>query len=259
MAMTRKSSHRKYLAIVVGCVLLMLPVTAHADVAAIIQLLTTITNTLKGDIAQVLSGIQKVNSERQSLQQQVVWPLTAINQAKASVLQVRSQFSSLAGRVHSIAVSSATLANPQQLEAMLRSNQSASVGGIQPAYLKIYGAVPPATGAGASDRNLMDMDDAMAAGSLKTAAISGQASEQMLGVADSLEQQAAQTAAGAAPLLTAQAQVANLQNQAYLQKMLAAELRQEATRLAHDNAMLKSGAAANRNLRNNMQQILSRP
>jgi tRNA A37 threonylcarbamoyltransferase TsaD len=81
----------------------------------------------------------------------------------------------------------------------------------------------------------------------------------MLGVADSLEQQAGQTAPGAAPLLTAQAQVANLQNQAYLQKMLAAELRQEATRLAHDNAMLKSGAAANRNLRNNMQQILSRP
>ncbi len=238
---------------------LMLPMAAHAGVADIIQLLVTITNTLKGDIGQVLGGIQKVNSARQSLQQQVVWPLTAINQAKNSVLQVRSQFSGLANQVHAIEVSSATLANPQQLEAVLRTNQAANAGSIQPAYLKIYGAVPSVTEAAAADRNLMDIDDAMAAGSLKTAAISGQASEQMLGVADSLERQSALTSPGAAPLLTAQAQVANLQNQAFLQKMLAAELRQEAARLAHDNATLKSGAVANRNLRNNMQQILSRP
>jgi hypothetical protein len=256
--MTPKSSRRKYLAIALACVLL-LPLTARADVAQIIQLLVTITNTLKGEIGQVLSGIQKVNSERQSLQQELVWPLTAINQAKASVLQVRSRFSSLASQIHSIEVSSATLANPQQLELTLRSSQNGSVGGIQLAYLKIYGAVPSETEAVANDRNLMDIDDAMAAGSLKTATISGRVSEQMLSVADSIEQQASQTSPGAAPLLTVQAQVANLQNQAFLQKMLAAELRQEATRLAHDNSMLKSGAEADRNLRNNMQQILSRP
>jgi len=238
---------------------LMLPMAASAGVADIIQLLVTITNTLKGDIGQVLGGIQKVNSARQNLQQQVVWPITAINQAKGSVLQVRSQFTGLANQVHAIEVSSATLANPQQLEALLRSNQAGNVGGIQPAYLKIYGAVPSVNEAAIADRNLMDVDDAMAAGSMKTAAISGQASEQMLGVADSLERQAALTSPGAAPLLTAQAQVANLQNQAFLQKMLAAELRQEATRLAHDNAAIKSGAEANRNLRNSMQQILSRP
>src|SRR5579859_7399139 len=238
---------------------LMLPMAASAGVADIIQLLVTITNTLKGDIGQVLGGIQKVNSARQNLQQQVVWPITAINQAKGSVLQVRSQFTGLANQVHAIEVSSATLANPQQLEALLRSNQAGNVVGIQPAYLKIYGAVPSVNEAAIADRNLMDVDDAMAAGSMKTAAISGQASEQMLGVADSLERQAALTSPGAAPLLTAQAQVANLQNQAFLQKMLAAELRQEATRLAHDNAAIKSGAEANRNLRNSMQQILSRP
>ncbi len=257
--MTTKFSGKRR---VVGLLVLfvcMLPMAAHAGVGDIIQLLVTITNTLKGDIGQVLSAIQQVNSARQSLQQQVVWPITAINQAKGSVLQVRSQFSGLANQVHAIEVSSATLANPQQLEAVLRSNQAANVGSIQPAYLKIYGAVPSVTEAAAADRNLVDVDDAMAAGSLKTAAISGQASEQMLSVADSLEQQSALTSPGAAPLLTAQAQVANLQNQAFLQKMLAAELRQEAARLAHDNATIKSGAEANRNLRNNMQQILSRP
>ena len=242
-----------------GGFLLLGQMTAHAGVADIIQLLTNITNTLKGEIGQVLGEIQKVNSARQNLQQQVVWPVTAINQAKNSVLQVRSQFTSLANQVHAIEVSSATLVNPQELEALLRHSQASNIGGIQPAYLKIYGAVPSATEAPANDRNIMDVDDAMAAGSLKTAAISGQASEQMLGVADSLERQSAVTSPGAAPLLTAQAQVANLQNQAYLQKMLAAELRQEATRLAHDNAAIKSEADANRDLRNNMQQILIRP
>src|SRR5579859_306898 len=134
---------------------LMLPMAASAGVADIIQLLVTITNTLKGDIGQVLGGIQKVNSARHNLQQQVVWPITAINQAKGSVLQVRSQFTGLANQVHAIEVSSATLANPQQLEALLRSNQAGNVGGIQPAYLKIYGAVPSVNEAAIADRNLM--------------------------------------------------------------------------------------------------------
>jgi len=53
----------------------MLPVTAHAGVGDIIQWLTTITDTLKGDIGQVLSGIQKVGSLKQNLQQQITTSL----------------------------------------------------------------------------------------------------------------------------------------------------------------------------------------
>ena len=257
--MMKRNSTKMRLAIVLCALLVVAPISAHAGVGDIIQLLTTITNTLKGEIGKVLGSIRQVNNARQNLQQQVVWPVTAINQAKGSVLQVRSQITGLANQVHAIEVSSATLTNPQQLEAVLRNAQTVNLGGIQPAYLKIYGAVPSVTGAGSRDRNLIDIDDAMAAGSLKTASISSQATEQMLGVADSLEQQSAVTSPGSAPLLTAQAQVANLQNQAFLQKMLAAELRQEAARLAHDNATLKSSAEANRNLRDNMQQILRRP
>ncbi len=51
--------------------------------------------------------------------------------------------------------------------------------------------------------------------------------------------QVATTTPGSNPYLTAQAQVSNLRCQAYLQKMLAAQLRQEAGRIAHDNALLK--------------------
>jgi hypothetical protein len=249
---------KKFIACLVVLVVLMLPVTAHADVAQIIQLLVTITDTLKGDIGQVLGGIQKVGNLRQNLQQQVAWPLSAINQAKSFVSRMRSQYTSLVGQIHSLEVASATLVNPRQLESLVRGRSTTNMGQIQPAFLKVYGAAPSATDANDTQRNLMDIDDAMAIGTLKATMISDQASEQMLGVADTIEQQSAGTAPGAAPMLTAQAQVANLQSQAFLQHMLAAELRQEATRLAHDNALVKENATSNRILRDHMRQILGR-
>jgi hypothetical protein len=246
------------LACVLVCVILLLPVAAHAGVGDIIQLLVTITDTLKNGVGQVLGGIQRVNTLRQNLQQQVAWPITAINQAKSEVAQVRSQFTSLAHQVRQIEVSSATLADPKQLERTLRGRGQVGLGQVQPAFVKVFGVVPSATNATPNDRNLVDADDAMASGSLKTAVLADTATEQMLNVADSLEKQAASTAPGAAPFVTGEAQVANLESQAYLQRLLAAELREEATRLAHANALVKRSAEANRLLRDHMSQILSR-
>lgn len=256
--MKKKIWTRKFAAFLVLLAVLMLPVAARAGVGDIIQLLVTITNTLKGEIGQVLSGIQKVGDLKQHLQERIAWPVSAIDQAKSFVSQARSQYTGLAGQIHSLEVSSATLVDPKQLESLMRGRNASIMGQIQPAFLKVYGATPSASDANDAQRNLMDVDDAMAMGTLKAAMASDQASEQMLGVADSLEQQSAGTAPGAAPLLTAQAQVANLQNQAFQQQMLAAELRQEATRLAHDNALVKQSAAANKILRDHMRQALGR-
>ena len=60
-------------------------------------------------------------------------------------------------------------------------------------------------------------------------------------------------------MLSTQAQVANLETQAYLAKVLASELRQEAAKLAHQNTLLKQSATSTRNLQNQMQQVLSHP
>ena len=239
-------------------VMLLLPMAANAGVADIITLLTTITSTLRNGIGQVLSGIQTINTTARNFEQQVVWPVTLINQTRAEVAQVRSQFTSLAGQIQSIPTNSASLVNPKQLEALLRSRQSGNLGQISASYTQVYQVLPQANQATATQRNLMDVDDALALGALKTATTSDQASQQMLNVADGLEQQAALSAPGSASILTAQAQAANLQSQAMLQRMLAAELRQEAARLAHANALRKQSAEANRTLRNNLQQILSR-
>jgi hypothetical protein len=250
---------RKRFALYLAAAFLLAPVAARADVTQIILLLRTITTTLQNEVGQVLSGIQSINTTVRNFEQQVVWPVAVMNQARASVQQVRVQFTSLAAQVQSIPANSATLVNPSRLETLLRSRQSGNVVQINAAYAQVYQALPLTNQATVSQRNLIDADDALALGALKTATVSDQASEQMLTVADGLEQQAATAAPGSAAILTTQAQVANLENQAMLQRMLAAELREEATRLAHTNALRKQGADATRDLRNNLQQILSRP
>jgi hypothetical protein len=248
----------KTMALCLVVLVMLMPLAANAGVQDIISLLSTITSTLQNGVGSVLSGIQSINTTVRNFEQQVVWPLTLINQTRAEISQVRAQFTSLAGQIQSIPTNSATLVNPSQLEQLLRSQRVGNLGQISASYVQVYQSLPQANQATVTQRNLMDVDDAFALGALKTATASDQASQQMLNVADGLEQQAEVSAPGSASILTAQAQAANLQNQAMLQKLLAAELRQEAARLAHANALRKQSADANRDLRNNMLQILSR-
>jgi hypothetical protein len=249
---------RKTMALCLVVLVVLMPIAANAGVQDIISLLTTITSTLENGVGSVLSGIQSINTTVRNFEQQVVWPLTLINQTRAEISQVRAQFTGLAGQIQSIPTNSATLVNPSQLEQLLRSQRAGNPGQISASYMQVYQSLPQANQATVTQRNLMDVDDAFALGALKTATASDQASQEMLNVADGLEQQAAVSAPGSASILTAQAQAASLQNQAMLQKLLAAELRQEAARLAHANALRKQSADANRDLRNNMLQILSR-
>ena len=231
---------------------------ARAGVEDIISLLTTITSTIQNGIGVALSGIQAIQTTERQLQQDVLWPVSVINQTKASVSQVRAQFGSLAQQIQSLPTSSATLANPKQLETLLRGQQTSGLGQIGGAFVNVYQPVPQTNTASPATRNVMDADDAFTSDALKQAVISDQASQQMLGVADSLEQQTAAAAPGSAPILSGQALVANLQGQAFMQRMLAAELREEAARLAHANMVVKDSSAATKNLTNGMQQVLTK-
>src|SRR5215470_17362541 len=101
---------------------------ARAGVADILTLLNTITSTIRNGIGVALNGIQTIQNAERQLQQQVLWPVTVINQTKASVSQVRAQFTGLAQQVHSLATNSATLANPKQLELLLRGQRTSNLG-----------------------------------------------------------------------------------------------------------------------------------
>lgn len=257
--MIKSFKNRKILALVLAASLTLIPVTARAGVADIITFLNTITNTLKDGVGQVLNGIESIHTRIRDFQQRVLWPLTLIDQTKRLIGQMRVQLGGLAGQIHSIETNSATLVNPSQLESLLRSRNAGAINQVQITFNRLYNTIPGANDAREPDRNVMDAADAVAVGSLKTAIVSDQASEQLLKVADGLEQQTVTAAPGSSPLLTVQAQVASLQSQAMLQRMLAAQLRQEATSLAQGNVFRKRSAAAVRNLHDQMDQILTRP
>ena len=240
--------------------LTLLPATARAaGIGDILTLFQTITSTIQGAIGGALSGIQTLNSTINNFRQQIIWPVTAINQAKASVTSTITKYRGLMSQIEGIKNNSATLANPSQLEAVFRGGQTGSIAQLPLLYTNVYASVPPPSDALPVHRNMIDMDDALAMGALKTTVLSDQTTQKMLTLADQLEQQSATAAPGSGPMLSAQGQLADLETQAYMLKMLAAELRQEAAKVAHQNTLLKQSAAATRDLQNQVQRILSHP
>src|SRR5271157_4654028 len=74
--------------------------------------------------------------------------------------------------------------------------------------------------------------------------------------ADAIENSASQAAPGSAPFLTATAITSGIHAQALTQKLLAAELRQEAARIAHRNTLRKENATNTTQLRGVLVNLL---
>ena len=250
---------KRLLAVFIVAVVLSPTALRAQGIGDILLLLHTITSTLQGPIGDALSEMRKVSAAVNNFRQQIIWPLALINQTRSFVSATRAHYTGLMSQIEGLKNNSATLALPMQLESMFRGAQSGSIGQIPSLYTQVYQPVALAGIAQPGQRNLMDIDDAMAMDSLKTSMVSDQTTQGMLTLADSLEQQAMTSAPGSASMVTAQARVADLVTQAQLAKMLAAQLRQEATKLAHQNATLKHSATTTQNLFNQIQQVLAHP
>jgi hypothetical protein len=250
---------KRLLAIPIVAVVLA-PTAVRADgIGDILSLFHTITSTLQGPIGGALSEMRKVTAAVNNFRQEIIWPLAVINQARGFISATRARYTGLMSQIEGIKNNSATLALPTQLESMFRGAQSGSIGQIPSLYTQVYQPVALSGIAQPVQRNLMDIDDAMSMDSLKTAMVSDQTTQGMLTLADSLEQQAMTAAPGSASMVTAQARIADLETQAQFAKMLAAQLRQEATKLAHQNALLKQRSVATQSLQNQIQQVLAHP
>ena len=236
-------------------VALALPSRAHAG---IFDIFDEIFGTIQNDMGSALSEINQMTHQLQQLYQQTLWPLALLNQARGFVSNSITSYRSYMTQVFSLKSSSATLASPQQLEAILHSRQAAQIPALQTSFLTNYGAVAPVNTASPQDRVMMDIDDALGQETLKTTLISDQGQDVILATANQMENQAAVSTPGSTPLITAQAQVANLRCQAFTQKMLAAELRLEAGRIAHDNVLTKRKASAAGAINNLVTGTLSR-
>jgi hypothetical protein len=235
--------------------MLSMPTEAHAGIFGVFD---AIFSLISGPIGSSLKVMSQITQEAQKLYQQTVWPLAAINQARGFVSTSISGYRTGMTNIFYTPFGSATLQAPQQLETILHSRDSSQIAALQSSFHTNFGAVPAATAAHPQDRTMMDMDDALGQENLKATIVADQGQDAVLQTADQIENEVALSTPGSTPFLTAQAQVANLRCQAFMQKMLAAELRQEAGRIAHDNVLMKRRTQSVGSISNTIRTALTR-
>jgi hypothetical protein len=220
--------------------------------------LSTISNLLKGVVAQPLAQIQQMRQQALSFEQQVVYPVAAINQARGMAVQFQSQFAQM-GQLSQVSVMSATLPNPQQLEQTILSRSIGTIPNISANYTAVYGPVMSSTNASQPIRNVVDATDAEAQAAMKKAVEIDQLADLELQAAEQMNQQLQNAAPGSAPILEAQASAWVVRANAYTQSAMAELVRVRSTELANHGAQIKFSASHSSTLQTNMNQILQTP
>jgi len=218
-----------------------------------IQAVLGVINNL---IQTALTTINTARTALSNLQQVTVWPQRLIDEARVQVTAIVGQYRNLMAGIIHINLRSATLPIPQAFEAVVRDHQVDNFSSLASAYDNSYGLIPAASDASSADRAMSDIDDALALDSLKLLKASDQASDIEMQSADSIENAAGEAAPGSTPFLTSSAIISGISSQALTQKMLAAELRQEAARLAHRNTVRKEYANHTTQLRGVLINLL---
>ena len=247
--------------IVVAALAAVLVVTLVSPPAApaqgsLITAVQAVLNVINGVIQAALQAIASVRAAVGAFYQSVAWPVELIAQARVEVLQMMNRYRHLMAGILNINLKSATLPAPQALENLMRDHQINNFRGLRQAFTNAYRTIPPAADASPEDRAMADMDDALALDNLETLKATDSATDLELQAADSMENAAAQAAPGSAPFLTAAATASSIRSQALTQKMLAAELRQEAAKMAHGNELRKRGATFTLQLRGVLINLL---
>jgi hypothetical protein len=251
---------RKALALTLVGVLavtLVFPATGYAQlglIGGIQNLLNLINGSIRGTLTEMGSVMQTVDR----LHEQVVWPVQLIQQARSTVGSLIPRFRNPIQAIHTMAVRSATLPAPINLEAVIRNRQTNDMVAVTQTYYQTFGALPAPADADPIARNLIDADDAMAVGTLKALKASDRSADLILQSGNNIEDEARLAAPGSAPFLTASSVAANIQSQAMMQKMLAAMIRQEAARIAHENSLKKRYGLRAMDARQGISDLLKR-
>jgi len=254
-----RSATALVLAVVV--VVLMLPGKARSQLGldpccAIISAgLSTISNLLSSAVAKPLGTIQQLEQQSANFEQQVVFPVAAINQARGLAGQFQDQFMHMR-QIFQVPTASATLATPQQLEQTLLSRNPGAVSQISNNYAALYGTVMPSTDAPPSVRDLVDMTDAEAQAAMKKAVEIDALADLELQAAEQINQQLQTAAPGSASILEAQTSAWLVRANAYTQSALAELVRVRSIELANSGAQIKFSAAHASSLHNAGSMLL---
>jgi hypothetical protein len=242
-------------------VVVMLPSKARSQLGldpccAIISAgLNVISNALSNAVAKPLGAIQQLEQQSANFEQQVVFPIAAINQARGLAGQFQGQFVQMR-QIFQVPVSSATLATPQQLEQTLLSRNAGAVPQITNNYAALYGTVMPSTDAPQSVRDLVDMTDAEAQAAMKKAVEIDALADLELQAAEQINQQLQTAAPGSAAILEAQTSAWLVRANAYTQSAMAELVRVRSIELANTGARVKFSAAHTSNLHNAGSMLL---
>jgi hypothetical protein len=226
------------------------------DIAAILAGLKAVNNTLTSAVASPLKLIDKVEQEKQQFQQQVLYPMAAINSARQMATNFSSSFLSFR-QLASVNIESAQLPYPQQLERQMLSADPNDIGTIASAYQNVFSPLPSQTAVPQNIAYQIDMGDAQAQDALKKAIELDAFAAREMEVAQKLNQQIAASAPGTAPMLDAEASAWVVQANAYTQMGMAELLRVNSANLSNRGGALKDSTTQMQNLNQRMLQILS--
>jgi len=217
--------------------------------------LSTISNLLSSVVAKPLGAIQQLEQQSANFEQQIVFPVTAINQARSMAVQSQAQFTQMR-QIFQLPVSSATLPTPQQLEKSLLSRNPGSVPQIASNYASLYGSVMPATDAPQPVRDLVDMTDAEAQAAMKKAVEIDALADLELQAAEQINQQLQTAAPGSAAIIEAQTSAWLVRANAYTQSAMAELVRVRSIELANQGAQMKFSSAHTTTLHSTGSQLL---
>ena len=237
------------------------PVRVQAQLSPCCAILSaglgTINSTLGSVIGGGLSSINGVLSAIQQFEQTVVWPDQAIAQARGLVGAIQGIYTQIRN-IFNIPISSATLANPLQLESILLSRSPAQIGNTSGAYGAVYGVVPLPQNASPQVRDQVDMTDAVAQDAMERAIAIDAIADQELQAADQINSSVQAAAPGSAPIIEAQADAWLVRSHAYTQSALADLMRVRAIDLSNSGANLKYGSSGAVGAQQDINTILKR-
>ena len=219
--------------------------------------LNTISGLLSNVVARPLGAIQQIQQQTSNFEQQIIYPASAIANARGVVVQVQGQLRQI-GQLYQLPINSATLPTPQQFEQVLLSHNPQAFNQIAQSYTAVYGPVMPATDASQALRDQVDMTDAEAQAALKKAVELDALADIEIAAANQINQQLQNASPGSGPILEAQAATWLVRSNAYTQSAMAELVRVRSIGLANGSSQLKFNAANAADLRKSVGRILNK-
>jgi hypothetical protein len=199
--------------------------------------------TVNQTLGVALAAISAQSTIDSAFQSNTLYPVSGISQIQNEVNSTISAFRPWTSQIMSVNINSASLSSSSQLESATRGGANVLPSQINTSYQATYGVPITKTGASLYSQSMSDMADAQAQDVLSLTSGSDFAANNLVLQAQNIENFGGQTAPGTAASLSVQAEALELQSIAEFHKLLAANLRLEASQLANTTGNLKQQMA----------------